>query len=76
MEAEVTFFIYFCMSLNTLMNMDDYSKLTEQLNRIEEQQDKILEFLQEFKSVTFTNFEYIANRLDKDTPIPGISNSN
>ena len=56
--------------------MEDFLKLTDQLNRIEEQQDEILDFLKQFKDMTFTNFLRVANRLDNNTPIPGISNFN
>ena len=54
--------------------MEDFKKLSEQLNRIEENQEEILKFLEKFKETTFTNFLRIANRLDDKTPIPGISN--
>ena len=41
--------------------MENLSKLFEQLNRIEKNQEKILEFLKEFKSDTFTNFQILAS---------------
>ena len=54
--------------------MEDFKKLSEQMDRIEEQQKTILELLEKFKNDTFINFSRIANRLDNNIPIPGISN--
>jgi len=45
--------------------MEDFKQLSEQLKRIEETQEKILKFLEEFKSVTKQNFEIIASNIRK-----------
>jgi len=48
----------------TNMNPVDFSKLSEQLNRIEKNQKEIIEFLKEFKSFEHANFKTINEQLE------------